>query len=273
MINGLDSRRGSPAAIREPGWPHCSRSPPSRRCCPTSSTTCRRCWCCYFACRGNWAGCGAGCPDRGQHRTQPDLHRIVVEPVVAQPSPSIWRAHQRQFSALGLLTVPVSLVAAVIALWAGLAVVGVSRPRRTDAKCPKSRRVAGILRLLAPGTYGANADAGGRCRRAPPAATEALSDSAGPAIGIDTTASQFWRTSRDRPLPSEPTTTTTGPEPSNSSRVTSPSASRSDDLQPASAHCASVRLSWWPGRRAPGRRTGTGAPRDHAVTEAERRCG
>ena len=31
----------------------------------------------------------------------------------------------RQFSALGLLTVPVSLVAAVIALWAGLAVVGV----------------------------------------------------------------------------------------------------------------------------------------------------
>jgi arsenical pump membrane protein len=31
----------------------------------------------------------------------------------------------RQFSALGLLTVPVGLVAAVVALWAALAVVGV----------------------------------------------------------------------------------------------------------------------------------------------------
>ena len=39
-------------------------------------------------------------------------------------------------------------------------------------------------------------------------------DSVAAAIGIDTTASQFCRTRRDRPLPSEPTTMTTGPVPS-----------------------------------------------------------
>ena len=58
-----------------------------------------------------------------------------------------------------------------------------------------------------------------------PAATEAFSDSVGPAIGMDTTASQFSRTRRDNPFPSEPTTTTTGPVPSSSSIAVSPSAS------------------------------------------------
>ena len=42
------------------------------------------------------------------------------------------------------------------------------------------------------------------------AATDALSDSTGPAIGIETVTSQVWRTSRDRPLPSDPTTSTNG---------------------------------------------------------------
>ena len=44
-----------------------------------------------------------------------------------------------------------------------------------------------------------------------PAATPAFRDSAGPRIGMRTTASQVSSTSRDRPLPSEPMTSTSGP--------------------------------------------------------------
>jgi hypothetical protein len=59
-----------------------------------------------------------------------------------------------------------------------------------------------------------------------PAATEALSDSTGPAIGIETVTSQVCLTSRDRPLPSEPITMTSGSDAiSNSSSDTVPSAS------------------------------------------------
>lgn len=47
-----------------------------------------------------------------------------------------------------------------------------------------------------------------------PAATEALRLSTSEAIGIDRMESQFSRTRRDRPLPSEPTTMTVGPVPS-----------------------------------------------------------
>lgn len=47
-----------------------------------------------------------------------------------------------------------------------------------------------------------------------PAATEALRDSTQPTIGILITESQVSRTKRDMPLPSEPTTITTGPVPS-----------------------------------------------------------
>ncbi|MBM4481256.1 allophanate hydrolase subunit 2 family protein [Rhodococcus hoagii] len=47
-----------------------------------------------------------------------------------------------------------------------------------------------------------------------PAATDALSDSTSPAIGMLRIESQVSRTRRDRPLPSEPTTMTTGTVPS-----------------------------------------------------------
>ena len=47
--------------------------------------------------------------------------------------------------------------------------------------------------------------------RTTPAATPAFSDSAPPGIGIRTRRSQVSPTSRDRPLPSLPTTMTTGP--------------------------------------------------------------
>src|SRR5699024_1735831 len=47
-----------------------------------------------------------------------------------------------------------------------------------------------------------------------PAATEALRLSTSEAMGIDRIEAQFSRTSRDRPLPTEPTTTIVGPGPS-----------------------------------------------------------
>ena len=66
-----------------------------------------------------------------------------------------------------------------------------------------------------------------------PAATPALSDSAAEPIGIAATTSQFSRTSRDSPLPSDPTTSTTGsPVTSTSPRSTVASPSRPDDEQP-----------------------------------------
>ena len=46
-----------------------------------------------------------------------------------------------------------------------------------------------------------------------PAATEALRDSTQPVMGTDMMTSQFSRTSREMPLPSEPTTMTTGSVP------------------------------------------------------------
>jgi hypothetical protein len=68
-----------------------------------------------------------------------------------------------------------------------------------------------------------------------PAATEALSDSA-PLIGILAIASQCCRTSLDRPLPSEPTTSTSGLAASDSVPISSsPSASRPTTNKPALA--------------------------------------
>ena len=105
---------------------------------------------------------------------------------------------------------------------------GAARERAT------SRRSRSLLRRVPPA---ARADSAGLTapRRATsasttPAATEALSDSTGPAIGIDTVTSQVSLTSRDSPLPSEPTTSTSGSAArSNSSRLTEPSASKPGD--------------------------------------------
>ena len=107
-----------------------------------------------------------------------------------------------------------------------------------------------------------------------PAATDAFSDSVGPAIGIDTIASQFSRTRRDSPLPSEPTTTTIGPRRVELVEFGVAAGVETDHLQarvgPALAACGS---GWWP---APTRsRAAAPALVRHAtaVTDADRRCG
>src|SRR5690606_8328322 len=75
------------------------------------------------------------------------------------------------------------------------------------------------------------------------AATEALSDSTSGDIGIDTVTSQFSRTSRESPRPSEPTTITSGSvamsRPSTSSVA---SASRPAIIMPSEAHAWSWRV-------------------------------
>ncbi len=68
-----------------------------------------------------------------------------------------------------------------------------------------------------------------------PAATAALSDSAAEPIGMAATTSQFSRTSRDSPLPSDPTTSTTGSSVTSTSlRSTAASPSRPTTYSPAS---------------------------------------
>ena len=80
-------------------------------------------------------------------------------------------------------------------------------------------------------------------------------------------------TSRDSPLPSEPTTTTVGPDASSSSRVVSPPASRPTICNPASPRSLSVRFRLV--ARATGSRAAAPALVRHAtaVTDADRRCG
>src|SRR5262245_6459440 len=70
-----------------------------------------------------------------------------------------------------------------------------------------------------------------------PAATEAFNDSTPADIGMDTVSSQVSRTRRDRPRPSEPTTTTSGDVASDrSSTVIVPSASRPTIIRPSAAY-------------------------------------
>ena len=105
--------------------------------------------------------------------------------------------------------------------------------------------------------------AGGRPRPAPrPRPPTRSSDSVGPAIGMDTTASQFSRTSRDRPLPSEPTTTTIGSVPSNSSSVMSLSGVEPNHLQAGVAPILQCPIEIRrPRHRHPRGRTRAGSPR------------
>src|SRR5947209_10999811 len=78
--------------------------------------------------------------------------------------------------------------------------------------------------------------------RATTAATEAFRDSTWPDNGIRTKTSQRWATRRDRPFPSAPTTSTSGPvESSRSSRSSSPSPSSPAIIRPASAYDVRVR--------------------------------
>src|SRR6476469_5230694 len=74
-----------------------------------------------------------------------------------------------------------------------------------------------------------------------PAATEAFNDSTPADIGMDTVSSHVSRTRRDSPLPSEPTTTTSGDVASDrSSTVTEPSASRPTIIRPSAAYWRST---------------------------------
>ncbi len=93
-------------------------------------------------------------------------------------------------------------------------------------------------------------------------------------IGIDATRSHVSRTSRDSPLPSEPTTSTSGPAAiSSASTGRSPSASRPTTNSPACWKATSARV------RLVARATGirAAAPAEvfqaEAVIPAERRSG
>src|SRR6185312_9210976 len=110
--------------------------------------------------------------------------------------------------------------------------------------------------------------------RATAAATEALSDSTSDAIGMLTRRSQDCPTSRDRPRPSEPTTSTSGPTAaSRSYREVSPSASSPATTKPSCWQVFSARV------RLVTRETGTRAAAPAlvrhavAVTPAARRSG
>ena len=101
-----------------------------------------------------------------------------------------------------------------------------------------------------------------------------MSDSTGPAIGIETVTSQVWRTSRDSPLPSDPTTSTSGSAArSKWSSDTEPSASNPAIISPAVAYSRRVRVRFV--ARATGSRAAVPADARQAtaVMLAERRCG
>ena len=107
-----------------------------------------------------------------------------------------------------------------------------------------------------------------------PAATPALSDSTADAIGIDAMASHCSRTSRDRPLPSEPTTSTSGSVAYGRSVIdTSPPPSRPTTNTPAALSPCRVRTRLV--TRATGTRAAAPADTFHAdaVTPAARRSG
>jgi hypothetical protein len=102
----------------------------------------------------------------------------------------------------------------------------------------------------------------------------AFSDSTAPVIGIDTMASQVSATMRERPLPSLPTTTTSGR--SASSRpgsMTSPSPSRPSTKTPWSLNDLRVCVRF--DAMATGMRAAAPAEVFHAeaVRPTERRCG
>ncbi len=103
----------------------CSRSPGWRRCWPTWSTTCRRCWsCCRWPRR---PGSGAVLAlligvNLGPNLTYVGSLATLLWRRVLRDHDS--RVELAEFTRLGLLTVPVSLILAVLALWAGLHVIG-----------------------------------------------------------------------------------------------------------------------------------------------------
>src|SRR3984957_6913457 len=106
-----------------------------------------------------------------------------------------------------------------------------------------------------------------------PAATDAFSDSA-PEIGIFTTTSQCWLTSRDRPLPSDPMTSASGLVAGGREPISvSASPSRPTTNRPAFAYEASAEArfeAWATGNLASAPADAFQAP---AVTPAVRRPG
>src|SRR6476619_2331117 len=118
--------------------------------------------------------------------------------------------------------------------------------------------------------------AAARCRAisysVTPAATPALRDSTADDIGIDTTWSQVSRTRRDRPLPSDPTTTTTGSVANASpGSSTSPSMSRPRTKNPAFWNVSSARVRL--GTRATGTRAAAPADVFQALAETFQKAG
>ena len=110
--------------------------------------------------------------------------------------------------------------------------------------------------------------------RATPAATPALSDSTADPIGIDAMTSHCSRTRRDSPLPSEPTTSTTGSVENGRSLIeTSPPPSSPTTNTPAALSPCSVRTRLV--TRATGTRAAAPADTFHAdaVAPAARRSG
>ena len=94
-----------------------------------------------------------------------------------------------------------------------------------------------------------------------PAATPAFSDSA-PLIGILTTASHCWATSLDRPLPSEPITSTSGPSARSARRCRRPLRVEADHEQAGlGVGGQGPRQVRRLGDRHPGQRAGRGLPR------------
>src|SRR5699024_3401822 len=109
---------------------------------------------------------------------------------------------------------------------------------------------------------------------ATPAATLALRDSRLEAIGIEASTSQVSLTSRDKPLPSLPITTTSGPSATCRSVIDSvPSAARPTTIRPASWYAFSCRVRLT--ARATGTRAAAPAEVFHAaaVILAARRSG
>jgi arsenical pump membrane protein len=71
-------------------------------------------------------GAGFGRADRGEHRPLLDLRRIAVEPVVAQRLRQCGgSASVGEYTRFGLCTVPTALLTAVLALWAGVRLMGI----------------------------------------------------------------------------------------------------------------------------------------------------
>ena len=150
----------------------------------------------------------------------------------------------------------------------------VGRPKTCSSAPPGAPAWVEQLRQDGAGRVSPRGAARAISARVTAAATDAFSDSAGPAIGIATVRSQVSPTSRDSPLPSDPTTTISGwSATSRSSRLVVPRASRPTTNRPALSRRAALRTRLV--TCATGRRAAVPAEvrQAAAVTPAARRSG